>query len=88
MDKIVLEIKRGENTINDSAEKLELKSNTIMITNEELLPKFVVKEVKKTKSSLLLVKRSFNIRKNWISQIKYSKAMKIISVILKSKMID
>ena len=41
MDKIELEIKQDENTINDFSEKLELVSNTNMVTKEELLEKFV-----------------------------------------------
>ena len=49
MDKIELEIKRDENTINDIAEKLELVSNTNMVTKEELLHKFVAKDVIKNK---------------------------------------
>ena len=49
MDKIELEIKRNENTINDIAEKLELVSNTNMVTKEELLHKFVAKDVIKIK---------------------------------------
>ena len=49
MDKIEQEIKRDENTINDIAEKIELVSNTNMVTKEELLQKFVAKDVKKTR---------------------------------------
>ena len=49
MDKIELEIKQNENTINDIAEKLELISNTNMVTKEELLQKFVAKDVIKNK---------------------------------------
>ena len=49
MDKIELEIKRDQNTINDIAEKLELVSNTNMVTKEELLQKFVAKDVIKNK---------------------------------------
>ena len=49
MDKIELEIKRDENTINDFAEKSELVSNTNMVTKEELLQKFVAKDVIKNK---------------------------------------
>ena len=49
MDKIELEIKRDENTMNDIAEKLELVSNTNMVTKEELLQKFVAKDVIKNK---------------------------------------
>ena len=45
MDKIELEIKQDENTINDIAENLELLSNTNMVTKEELLQKFVAKFV-------------------------------------------
>ena len=37
MDKTESEIKRDENTVNDIAEKLELVSNTKMVTKEELL---------------------------------------------------
>ena len=49
MDKIESEIKQDENTINDIAEKLELVSNTNMVTKEELLQKFVAKDVIKNK---------------------------------------
>ena len=49
MDKIELEIKQDENTINDIAEKLELISNTNMVTKEEHLQKFVAKDVIKNK---------------------------------------
>ena len=49
MDKRELEIKQDENTINDIAEKLELISNTNMVTKEELLQKFVAKDVIKNK---------------------------------------
>ena len=49
MDKIEQEIKRDENTINDIAEKIELVSNTNMVTKEELLQKFVAKDVIKNK---------------------------------------
>ena len=40
MDKIEVEIKRDENTINDIAEKLKSVSNTNMVTKEEFLHKF------------------------------------------------
>ena len=49
MDKIEQEIKQDENTINDIAEKLELVSNTNMVTKEELLQKFVAEDVIKNK---------------------------------------
>ena len=49
MDKIEQEIKQDESTINDIAEKLELVSNTNMVTKEELLQKFVAKDVIKNK---------------------------------------
>ena len=49
MDKIELEIKQDGNTINDFAEKLELVSNTNMVTTEELLRKLVAKDVIKNK---------------------------------------
>ena len=49
MDKIELEIKQDESTINDIEEKLELVSNTNMVTKEELLQKFVAKDVIKNK---------------------------------------
>ena len=49
MDKIEQEIKQDENTINDIAEKLELISNTNMVTKEELLEKFIAKDVIKNK---------------------------------------
>ena len=49
MDRIELETKRDENTINDIAEKLELVSNTNIVTKDELLQKFVAKDVIKNK---------------------------------------
>ena len=42
-------MKQDEKTINDIAEKLELVSNTNMVTKEELLQKFVAKYVIKNK---------------------------------------
>ena len=44
-----LEIKGDENTMNDIAVKLELESNTNMVTKEELLQKFVAKDVTKNR---------------------------------------
>ena len=49
MDKIESGIKRDENTINDIVEKLELVSHTNMVTKEELLQKFIAKDVIKNK---------------------------------------
>ena len=49
MDRIELEKKQNENTINDIAEKLELVSNTNMITKEEIVQKFIAKDVIKNK---------------------------------------
>ena len=49
MEKIESQMKRDENTINDIAEKLELVSNTNKVTKEELLQKFVAKDVIKNK---------------------------------------
>ena len=49
MDIIDLVIKRDETAIKDVAEKLELVSNTNMVTKEELLQKFVAKDVIKNK---------------------------------------
>ena len=49
MDKMEREIKRDENTINYIAEKLELVSNNNTIKKEELLQKFVAKDVIKYK---------------------------------------
>ena len=49
MDKIEQTIKQDENTINDIAEKLELVSKTNMVTKEELLQKFIAKDVIKNK---------------------------------------
>ena len=49
MDKIEQEKKQDENTINDIAEKLKLVSNTNMVTKEELLHKFIAKDVIKNK---------------------------------------
>ena len=49
MDKIELEIKKDETIINDIAEKLELVSNTNMVTKEERLQKLVAKDVIKNK---------------------------------------
>ena len=42
-------MKQDENTIYDLAQKLELVSNTNMVTKEELLQKFVAKDVIKNK---------------------------------------
>ena len=86
MDKIESEMKRDEKTINDIAEKLELVANTNMVTKVELLQKFVAKDVKKTRRSLLLVKCLLNMRKKYKILIKYSKVMNIIAVMIKSEM--
>ena len=45
MDKIKLEIKRDEITKNNTAEVLELVSNTNVVTKELVLHKFVAKDV-------------------------------------------
>ena len=45
LDKKESETKRDENTKDDIPEKLELVSNTNMITKKELLRKFVAKDV-------------------------------------------
>ena len=86
MDKIESEMKRDEKAINDIAEKLELVANTNMVTKVELLQKFVAKDVKKTRRSLLLVKCLLNMRKKYKILIKYSKVMNIIAVMIKSEM--
>ena len=49
MDKIEQELNQDESTINDIAEKLELLSNTNLVTKEELLQKFVATVVIKNK---------------------------------------
>ena len=49
MDKIEQQIKRDDDTVYEIAEKLELISNTNMVTKEELLQKFVAKDVIKNK---------------------------------------
>ena len=49
MDKIEEEIKRDDDTVYEVAEKLELISNTNMATKEELLQKFIAKDVIKNK---------------------------------------
>ena len=49
MEKIEQEIKQDEDTINDIAQKLEPVTNTNMVTKEELLHKFIAKDVIKNK---------------------------------------
>ena len=49
MDKIEQEIKRDNDTVYEIADKLELVSNTNMATKEELLQKFIAKDVIKNK---------------------------------------
>ena len=49
MDKIEIQIKQDEDTVNDIAEKIELASNTNFATREELLQKLIGKDVVKTK---------------------------------------
>ena len=49
MDEIEQAIKQDEDTVIDIAEKLELVSKTNMITKEELLQKFIAKDVIKNK---------------------------------------
>ena len=49
MDKIEQAIRQDKDTVIDVAEKLKLVSNTKMVTKEELLQKFIAKDVKKNK---------------------------------------
>ena len=49
MDKIEQAIRQDEDTVIDVAEKLKLLSNTNMVTKEELLHKFIAKDVIKNK---------------------------------------
>ena len=49
MDKIEQAIRQDEDTVIDIAEKLKLVSNFNMVTKEELLHKFIAKDVKKNK---------------------------------------
>ena len=49
MDEIEQAIKQEEDTVIDIAEKLELVSNTNMLTKEQLLQKFVTRDVIKNK---------------------------------------
>ena len=49
MDKIEQEIRRDDDTVYEVAENFELISNTNMATKEELLQKFVAKDVIKNK---------------------------------------
>ena len=49
MDKIEQAIRQDEDTVIDVAEKLKLVSNTNMVTKEELLHKFIAKDVIKNK---------------------------------------
>ena len=64
MDKIELEIKRDESTINDIAEKLELVSNTNMVTKEAIFKKIVAKDVKKKQNDYCCRSNVFmNMRK-------------------------
>ena len=49
MDKIEEEIKRDDATVYEIAEKLELVYNTNMVTKEELLHKFIAKDIVKNK---------------------------------------
>ena len=45
MDKIEQAIRQDEDTVIDIAEKLKLVSNFNMVTKEELLHKFIAKDV-------------------------------------------
>ena len=49
MDKIEQAFRQDEDTVTDVAEKLKLVSNTNMVTKEELLHKFIAKDVIKNK---------------------------------------
>ena len=49
MDKIEQAIRQDEDTVIDVAERLKLVSNTNMVTKEELLHKFIAKDVIKNK---------------------------------------
>ena len=50
MDKIELQIKQNEDTVIDIAEKIELASNTINVTKEEILQKMFGNDVVKPKT--------------------------------------
>ena len=49
MVKIELEIKQDKNTIEDFAEKMQIASNTIMVTKQDLLQQLIDKAVVKSK---------------------------------------
>ena len=87
MGKIELEKKQDENTINDIAEKLELISNTNMVTKEELLQKFVAKDVIKNRMITVAGQKFIEYDKELDNSIKSSKDMKIILVMIKSERI-
>ena len=55
-------MKRDENTISDTAEKLELVSNTNMVTKEELSQKFVAEDVIKNKMITVAGQMSLSLR--------------------------
>ena len=49
MDEIEIQTEQDENTITDILEKLQMVSNTNMVTKQKVLKELVVKEVTKTK---------------------------------------
>ena len=64
MDIIEQAIKQDEDTVIDVAEKLKLVSNTNMVTKEELLHKFIAKDVIKNKMINVAGQMLLKMKKN------------------------
>ena len=73
--------------MNDIAEKVELVSNTKMVTKKELLQKFIVNDVMTNNRVTVTGQNSIEYRKELDIQSKYSMDRQIKSVIIKLKMI-
>ena len=77
MEKIGIEIRQDENTVNDNAKKLELVSNTNFVTNEEIIQTLNVEDVVKTKMMDVAEKIFIQNEKELDESNKYSKVMKV-----------
>ena len=64
MHKIELLIKHDEKTFNDIAEKIDLASNTNILTKEGILQKLIGKDVVKTKMIKFLDNCLYKMQKN------------------------
>ena len=86
MDSIELQTKQDESTINDVDEKIELVSNTNIVTKEEVLHKLKGKNVIKTKMLQVTGQTFIQHEKELDESNQKEKAAKTILVINKFEM--